>query len=349
MKKISPLSCIFFAFLFLVFTAASGHADVPYHFLKEIAVGGEGGWDYLSVDAAAHRLYVTHGTKIVVIDTGTDAVVGEIDDTPGVHGFAIAPDLQRGFSSNGREAMAGIVDLKTLKTLSKVATGENPDAIIYASGQHEGYTFNGRAQSSTVFDANTGAVMAMIALPGKPEFAAYDPGAGLVYDNIEDKSEVVEIDAKSHQIVNTWPIAPGASASGLAIDAAHHRLFIGCHNRLMVMMDSTNGKVLATVPIGQGVDANAFDPGSQFAFSSNGDGTLTVAHEEAPDKLTVVQDLKTQQGARTMALDPLTHKVYLATAQFEAPAAPAPGAPAAPPPSRPKMVPGTFKILVYGM
>jgi DNA-binding beta-propeller fold protein YncE len=329
-------------FISLILPNSFACADSTYHLLKEIAVGGEGGWDYLASDDAAHRLYVSHGAKIVVIDTGKDAVVGEITDTPGVHGFAIAPDLQRGFSSNGREAKASIIDLKTLKTLAKVDTGENPDAIVYASRQHEVYTFNGKGRSATVFDANTGSVVATIALPGKPEFAVYDPAAGLVYDNIEDKNEVVVIDAKTHRIVNTWPIAPGEEASGVAIDLEHHRLFIGCHNQLMLMMDSTNGKVVASVPIGEGVDANAFDPGAQMAFSSNGDGTLTIAYEDTPDKLVIVQDVITQKGARTMALDLQTQKLYLATAQFEVPAASELAS------AHPTPIPGTFKILVYG-
>jgi len=329
-------------FIGIIALTSLARADSPYHLLKEIAVGGEGGWDYLASDDAAQRLYVSHGTKIVVIDTGTDSVVGEIADTPGVHGFAIAPDLQRGFSSNGQEAKASIVDLKTLKTVAKVRAGENPDAIVYASGPHEVYTFNGKGRSATVFDANTGHVTATIALPGKPEFAAYDPVAGLLYDNIEAKNEVVVIDTKTHRIVKTWPISPGQEASGMAIDLEHHRLFIGCHNQLMLMMDGTNGKVVASVPIGERVDANAFDPRAQLAFSSNGDGTLTIAHEDAPGKLTVIQNLITQKGARTMAIDLKTQKLYLATAQFEVPAA------GEPTPARPKPVPGTFKILVYG-
>ncbi len=323
-------------------SVSTAGADPGYHLVKEIPVGGAGGWDYLADDDAAGRLYVSHGTKIVVIDTATDAVVGEIADTSGVHGFAMAPDLHRGFSSNGQEAMAGIIDLHTLKTVAKVGTGKNPDAIVYASGQKEVYTFNGQSLSATVFDAKSGRVVATIALPGKPEFAAYDPSAGLVFDNIEDKNEVVVIDARTHHVTKTWPIAPGAEASGMAIDGEHHRLFIGCHNRLMLMMDATNGKVVASVPIGEKVDANAFDPGAQLAFSSNGDGTLTVAHEDAPDKLTVVQVVVTQKGARTMAIDLKTHKVYLATAQFEAPTI---GATVG---ARPKPIPGTFKILVYG-
>jgi hypothetical protein len=320
-------------------------AEGPYHFLKEIAVGGEGGWDYLSVDEAARRLYVSHATKVVVIDLDKDEIVGEVTDTPGIHGFAPAPELQRGFSSNGREAKAGIVDLKTLKTLSKVDTGENPDAILYDPGQQEVYTFNGRGQSATVFEAKTGKVLMTIPLPGKPEFATVDSQAGRVYDNIEDKSEVIAIDTKTHQVTNTWAIAAGEEASGMAIDLVHHRLFLGCSNKLMVMMDSSTGKVVGTVPIGDRVDANAFDPGTQFAFSSNGDGTVTVAHEDSPDKLTVVQTLTTERGARTMALDPKTHRIYLASAKYEAQPTPAPGAAR----QRPKIIPGSFKILVYGM
>jgi DNA-binding beta-propeller fold protein YncE len=321
------------------------HAEGPYHFLKEIAVGGEGGWDYLSIDEAARRLYVSHATKVVVIDLDKDQVVGEIADTPGVHGFASAPELQRGFSSNGREAKASIVDLKTLKTLSKVDTGENPDAILYDPGQQEVYTFNGRAQSATVFEAKTGKVVATILLPGKPEFAAADPQAGRVYDNIEDKSEVIAIETKTHQVTNTWAIAPGEEASGMAIDLMHHRLFLGCSNKLMVMMDSSTGKVVGTVPIGDRVDANAFDPGTQFAFSSNGDGTVTVAREDSPDKITVVQTLVTERGARTMALDPKTHRIYLASAKYEPEPTLVPGTAR----QRPKIIPGSFKILVYGM
>ncbi len=318
------------------------HADGPYHFLKEIPVGVKGGWDYLSVDDAARRLYVTHATRIVVIDLDKDAVTGEIPDTPGVHGFAIAPDLHRGFSSNGREDTANLVDLNKLITLSKVNTGPNPDAIVYEPGRQEVYTFNGRGNSATVFDAKAGNVVTNIPLPGKPEFAVADPKAGRVYCNIEDKSLVVAIDTATHQVANTWPIAPGEEASGMAIDLANHRLFIGCHNKLMVMMDSATGKVITTVPIGAGVDANAFDPATGFAFSSCGDGTVTVAHEDAPGKLTVVQILTTEPRARTMALDPKTHCLYLATAKFEPPSPDKPD-------KRPQVIPGTFKVLVYGM
>ena len=323
------------------FTAvAVSAAEGPYHFLKEIPVGTDGGWDYLSVDSAARRLYVSHGSQVVVIDLDKESVVGEITNTPGVHGLAPAPELGRGMTSNGRENKAGIVDLKTLQTISKVETGANPDGMLYEPGQQEFYTFNGRGQSATVIDAKSATVVATVTLGGRPEFAAADPGAGRVYDNLEDKSEVVAIDTKTHAVVNRWPIAPGEEASGLAIDTANHRLFVGCHNNLMVMMDSSSGKVAGTVSIGQGVDANAFDPGTRLAFASCGDGTVTIAHEDSPDKLTVVQTLATQRGSRTMTLDPKTHKIYLAAGKFEAPAEGQ---------RRGRMAAGSFKILVYGM
>ena len=317
----------------------SVRAEGPYRFFKEIPIGGEGGWDYLSIDEAARRLYVTHATKIVVIDIDKETVVGEIADTPGVHGFALAPELGRGFASNGREAKASIVDLKTLKTITKVDTGENPDAILYEPGQREVYTFNGRGQSATVFSAETGNVTATILLPGKPEFAVADPKVGRIYCNIEDKNEVVVIDTKTHQVAATWSLAPGEEPTGLAIDAAQQRLFVGCHNQLLVMLDSRTGKMIASLPIGQGVDATAFDAGTQFAFASCGDGTVTVAQEDATDKLTLVQTLATEHGARTMAFDPSMHKIYLASAKFEPASAG----------QRPKIIAGSFKILVYGL
>ncbi len=325
---------------------ASGPAQAAaqYHFLKEIPVGGEGGWDYSSVDASARRLYVSHDKEVVVIDLEKDAVVGAITDTPGVHGMALAPDLGRGATTNGRENKASIVDLKTLQTLTKVDAGEGPDGMLYEPGRQEFYLFDGRGQAATVIDAKANKVVATIPLGGRPEFGTADPAAGRVFDNLENKSEVAVIDTQTHQVVNRWPIAPGEEASGMAIDTAHHRLFIGCHNEKMVMMDSTNGKIVASVPIGQGVDANAFDPGTQLSFASCGDGTVTIAHEDSPDSLTVVQTLKTQRGSRTMALDPKTHRIYLSAAEF----VPAPTSPNGQR-RRPQIVPGSFKVLVYGL
>ncbi len=324
--------------LLSIAVVALGHAAEPYRLLKEIPVGGDGGWDYLSVDSAAQRLYVSHATKVVVIDLAKDAVAGEITNTLGVHGLAPAPELGRGLVTCGRENKAAIVDLKTLEIISKVATGANPDGMLYEPGQQEFYTFNGRGQSATVIDAKTGKVVATIPLGGKPEFAVADPKAGLVFNNLEDKSELVAIDTKTHTVKNRWPIAPGEEASGLAFDEKNHRLFLGCGNQLMAMIDSTSGKVLATVPIGDGVDANTFDAGTQLAFASCGDGTVTIAKEDG-DKLTVVQTLKTEKGARTMTIDPATHKIYLASAKFDAPAEGQ---------RRGKLVAGSFKILVFG-
>ncbi|HLX96137.1 MAG TPA: YncE family protein [Verrucomicrobiae bacterium] len=325
-------------------TAAVCRADGPYHFIKEIPVGGEGGWDALTVDSSAQRLYVSHATRVVVIDLANDTVIGEITNTPGVHDIALAPKLNRGFVSDGREAKASLVDLKTLQTISKVDTGPNPDAIIFEPGQNEVYAFNGRGQSATVIAADSGKVVTTIPLGGKPEFAEADPESNRVFDNLEDKSEVAAIDTKTHQVVNRWSIAPGESASGIAVDPKNHRLFMGCDNQLMVMMDSTSGKVLATVPIGEGVDGAAFDSGTQLAFASCGQSAaVTIAHEDG-DKLAVVQVLKTERGARTMALDPVTHKIYLPTAKFGPLPESANGER-----RRPPMIPGSFKILVYGM
>jgi DNA-binding beta-propeller fold protein YncE len=321
-------------------------AEGPYKFIAKIDVGGEGGWDYASVDSAARRLYVTHATKVVVIDMDRNTVVGEVKDTPGVHGFALAPDLGLGFASNGRENKASIVDLKTLETKSKVDTGANPDAILYDPDRKEVYTFNGRGNSATVFEATSGKVIATIPLPGKPEFAQLDRKAGRIYNNIEDKNEVVVIKTATHAVEATWSISPGEGASGMAIDLSTHRLFLGAE-QLMVAMDSTSGKVVTTVPIGPGVDANSFDPETKLVFAScGGDGTVTIAHEDSPDKLTVVQVLQTARGARTMTLDPKTHRIYLAAADYEAPAAqPASGQR----PMFPRMVPNSFRVLVYGL
>src|SRR5580698_6210726 len=321
-------------------------ADDLYHYITQIPIGGDGGWDYLSIDPEAHRLYVSHATEIVVIDLKSNQIVGEITNTPGVHGIALAPKLGLGVSSNGRENKAGIVDLNTLETLSKVDTSEGPDGMIYNPAMSEAYLFCGRANAATVVDVKGQKVVATVPLAGRPEFAQADPRANRVYDNLEDQSEVAVIDGAAHTVITNWPIAPGESASGMAIDVKNHRLFIGCHNRLMVMMDSRNGNVVGTVPIGQGVDADAFDPKTKLAFASCGDGTTTIAHEDSPDKLTVVQTLQTQRGARTMALDPDTHNIYLATADFEASTNSPSGGERR---RRPRMIAGTMRILVYGM
>lgn len=316
----------------------------PYAFIAQISIGEEGGWDYLSEDLVARRLYVTHGTRVVVIDMDRNEVVGEIPDLPGVHGFAVAHDLGRGFASDGQENKVAIVDLNTLQVLSRVDTGENPDGILYVPDFEEVYAFNGRGNSATVISATSGEVVATIPLPGKPEFAVFDPGASRIYNNIEDRNEIVVIDPTSHEVVATWPIAPGEAASGLAIDLANHRLFAVCDNELMVMLDSTTGEVITSVPIGAGVDAARFDPATKLAFSSNGGaGTVTIVHEDSPTELTVVQTLETTPTARTMTLNPETHRIYVSAADVETQAPDSTGAA-----RRPRVVPESFKVLVYG-
>ena len=319
--------------------------DGPYSVKSKKTVGGEGGWDYLAVDSDAHRLYITRGTHVMVLDAGDLKVVGDIPNLNGIHGVALATDLGKGFISNGREGNVVIFDLKTLKETSRVKAGTNPDAIIYEPTTKRVFAFNGRSHDATAIDAATGTVAGTIDLGGKPEFSVAD-GKGGLFVNIEDKSELVSIDPKKLTVLNRWPLAPCESPSGLAIDKKHRRLFSGCDNKMMAVTNADTGKVITTIPIGDGVDANGFDPGTEFAFSSNGggDGTLTVVHEDSPDKYTVVQNLATQKGARTMTLDPKTHTVYTVTAEFNPP----PAATTDQPRPRPTMKPDSFTVLVLG-
>jgi YVTN family beta-propeller protein len=286
-----------------------------YQVVKTIPVAGEGGWDYVSVDSAARRIYVSHASKVVVLDADTYATVGEIADTPGVHGIAVAPDLGRGFTSNGRANSVTIFDLKTLKPIATVNTGKNPDAILYDPASKRVFTFNGASKDATVFGAADGVVAATIPLDGKPEFAASD-GKGNVFVNNEDTSELMEIDAQAMKVTHRWSMKPCDSPSGLAIDREHRRLFAGCENKMIAVVDADSGKVLATPPIGQGVDATAYDPGTGFVLSSNGEGTLTVIKQEGPDTYTVVENVPTKKSARTMGLDNKTHNVVLPAADF---------------------------------
>lgn len=327
----------------LALQSASG-ANEAYRFVREIPIGGEGGWDILTVDAPAQRLYLSHATKVVVVDLAKSAVAGEITDTPGVHAFVVAPELKRGFSSNGKENKVSVVDLTTLKTTTKISVGESPDAMAYDGKRHELYVFNHRGNSATVIDAKANKVVATIPLDGSPEFGVADSSGGHVYCNLEDKSEMAVIDSNKHEVVARWPLAPGEEPSGIAFDAKHHRLFAACDNKTMVMLDATTGKVVTTVPIGERVDGCAFDDDSQLVFAPGGDGTTTIAKEETPDKLSVVQTLQTERGARTIALDPQTHFIYLPTAKFQPAPSPQPGASA----TRPGIVADTLKLLVYG-
>jgi DNA-binding beta-propeller fold protein YncE len=320
---------------------SSGPSAPGYHLINRIEVGGEGGWDYLTVDAAARRLYVSRSSRVVVLDVDTGKTVGEITGTNGVHGVAIASDLGRGYTSNGRDGSVTIFDLKTLKPLGQVKVGVNPDAIIYDPATRRVFAFNRGSSDVSAIDAADGKVAGLVALGGHPEFAASD-GKGTVFVNLDDKSEVVVLDSLKLQVRSRWPVSPGEDPSGMSIDLKHRRLFIGCGNKKMIVMNADNGRVVADLPIGGGVDATAFDPDTGLAFSSNGEGTLTVVHEDGPDKFRVVEDVPTERGARTMALDPKTHRVFLATAKFAPPPAPAQGQPR----RRPSAVPGSFVILV---
>jgi DNA-binding beta-propeller fold protein YncE len=322
------------------FSGAAGQAAGPsgYHVIKSVPVGGEGFWDYLTVDGEARRLYISHGTHVQVMDIDTFGIVGDIPDTQGVHGIAVAPELGRGFTSNGRANTVTIFDLKTLKTIGTVTAGTNPDAIVYDGVTKRVFTLNGRSNDATGINAADGTIAGTLALGGKPEFAAAD-GKGSIYVNIEDKSELVQFDARKLTLVNRWPLAPCKEPSGLAMDLKNRRLFAGCDNKTMAVVDADTGKVIATLAIGEGVDANRFDPGTNYAFASNGEGTLTVVHEDSPNSFSVVENVPTKRSARTMALDRKTHRIFLAAADLEPPL---PGE------RRPRIKPGSFVILVVG-
>jgi YVTN family beta-propeller protein len=322
------------------FSAAADDAQSGgYHRIKKIALGGEGGWDYLTMDSASQRLFVSRGTHVMVVDTEKDAVAGDIPNTPGVHGIALAPALNRGFTSNGRENTVTEFDLKSLKELRRIPVGQNPDAILYDPATKRVFTFNGGSNDVSAVDVRTGKVVGTVPVGGKPEFGVTDE-KGMVYCNVEDKNEIVAIDARSLSAMHHWSIAPVDGPSGLAIDRAHRRLFSVGGNKMMAVVDADTGRLIATPEIGQGPDAAAFDPGRSLAISSNGrDGSLTFVREQSPSEFKVAATVPTQVGARTMALDPRTHRIYLITATFK---------PAAPGQRRPSMEPNSAVILVYG-
>jgi DNA-binding beta-propeller fold protein YncE len=329
-----------FVSLFATFSAA---ADPGYHVITTYKLGGEGGWDYLNLDSSSRRLYISRATHVIVIDADSGKPVGDIPDTPGVHGIALATELGRGFISNGREGTVTIFDIQTLKLITKVKVGDNPDAILYDPATKRVFTFNGKSHDSTALDAAEGTVLGTIKLEGKPEFAASD-GKGEIFVNIEDKSQLDAIDPAKLEVKSRWPLAPCEEPSGLSIDREHRRLFAGCDNKMMAVVDADSGKVLATPAIGDGVDATAFDPGTGLAFASCGEGVLTVVREESPNKFSVVENVKTQEGARTLALDDKTHQVFVVTAKFGPPPAPT----ADQPHPRHSILPDTFVVLVLG-
>jgi YVTN family beta-propeller protein len=321
----------------LVLAAIPALGQKQFKVSERVKLGGDGGWDYLTYDQDGGRLFITRGSHVMVIDAKTLKLAGDIPDLSGIHGVALAPESNRGFVSNGGDNTVTIFDLKTLSKLDSVKVGERPDAILYDPFSKRVFTFNARSHDSTAIDAASSKVAGTIPLGGKPEFPASD-GQGKVYVNIEDKSQIAEIDVTRLAVLNTWSIAPCEEPSALAFDVKHHRLFAGCGNKMMAVVDSDSGKVVTTVPIGEGVDAGRFNPNTQEVFMSCGEGVLTIIHEDTPDKYTVRQNLATVSGARTMALDKANNVAYLVTAQREnKPAAPG---------QRPAMVPGSFELLV---
>ncbi len=304
-------------FLFVCLVASATAVD--YQITGKIQIPGKGSWDYLVVDEGGRRLYVSHGTQVEVLDVDSGAIVGKVENTPGVHGVAIAPELGRGFASNGQSSTVTIFDLKTLKTIAEVPVGKKPDAIIYDPATSRVFAFNGESSSASAIEAATGKVVGTIDLGGGPEYAVAD-GSGYVYNNLEDASVVLKINARSLKVEQRWPTAPCASPSSMAMDRPNRRLFIGCRNKLMAVVNADTGQVITTLPIGDHVDATAFDSESRLIFNSNGEGTITVIHQESPDKYSVVENVKTLPKAKTMALDPRTHRLFLSTAeagQFE--------------------------------
>jgi len=304
--------------LALAITVSAG-ANGGYSVTKKIPIPGSGSWDYLTVEAVARRLYVSHGTQVEVIDIDSLSVVGNIPKTPGVHGIAIAPAQGKGFVSAGQSNTVTVFDLKTLKTITEVSAGQKPDAIIYDPATFRVFAFNGGSNSATAIEAATNKVVGTVDLGGGPESAAAD-GKGYVFNNLEDDSLVLKINSRDLKVEQRWPTAPCASPSSMAMDRANRRLFIGCRSKVMAVMDADSGKVITTLPIGDRVDATAFDPEANLIFNSNGEGTVTVIRQENPDKYSLVETVKTLPRAKTMALDPKTHQLFLSTVengQFE--------------------------------
>ena len=324
------------------FPVLAQNAGSSYHVAKRIAAGGEGGWDYLVADAQNRRLYVTRGSHVMVFDMDRDSLIGDIPNTPGVHGVALARNLSRGFTSNGRDSSLTVFDVKTLQVEKVVRiTGRNPDAIAFDPATNRVFALNGASHDASVVDANMLEQVGSIDLGGKPETGQPD-GKGMLYVNIEDKSEVVAVDTRTMQVKARYPLAPCEEPTGMARDAVRGRLIVGCGNKLMAVMDEKTGKIITTIPVGEGVDASGFDPATQLAFTSNGEGTLSVIRENADGTFTSVATIPTQRGARTMTLDEKTHRIYLSTASF----GPAPAPTADRPRPRPPMIPGSFTVLV---
>ena len=319
--------------------------EKPFTVQGRITIGGEGGWDCLAADAVSRRVFLSHGARVVVVDTRTDSIVGEIGPTPGVHDIAFARELGRGWTSNGRDSSVTVFDFATLKTLASIKLpARGPDVMAYDAASGRVFVFNGGSNNASVIDARTNAIVGSVSLGGKPEFAVTD-GAGRLWVNLEDSSAVLQLDTRTLKVLATWPLGEGKEPSGLAFDRVHHRLFSACGNQKLVVLDSGSGRIVATLPIGQGVDGCEFDALRSLVFTPNGsDGTLTVIHEDGPDQYRVVETATTEKGARTMTLDEKTGRLYLPTADFGTPPPPTPERQH----PRPPMVPGSFRLLVVG-
>ena len=337
-------SLVFFSFLFILFTGINvqgQNSKSEYSIVNKIHLPGDVGWDYLSVDETGSRLFVSHSTVVLVVDLKTSQLIGTINDTPGVHGIALAEDQNKAFISVGRNASVKVINFKTLELIADVKiSGQNPDAIMYEPYSKKVFVFNGGSSNATVIDAKTNEIVTTIPLEGKPEFPVSD-GKGKVYVNIEDKSRISVIDVNSLKVEKSWPIAPGEEASGLALDNETHRLFSVCSNKMMIILDAIDGHVVSALPIGDGCDGVKFDPGLKRAYSSNGDGTMTVVQESNKDSFKVLENVVTMSGARTLAVDTKTHHIYLPSAEYN----PAPAATTENPRPRRTMKPGSFAVL----
>jgi DNA-binding beta-propeller fold protein YncE len=328
--------------LALASPAASPTSRPPYQILTRWKPGGDGGWDYLTLDPTTRRLYIARATRVQVIDVDRGTLMGEITGTPGVHGVALAPDVGKGFASDGRDSAVTVFDPRNLATLGTIRVdAQGPDAIVYDHATRRVLVMGHRSGTATAIDAASDSVVGTIPLGGTAEYAVSD-GRGEVFVNVESRSVVVGIDAKTLTVRSRWSLHPGEEPTGLAMDRAHRRLFVGCRNQRMIVLDADTGRVVADLPIGRGVDMTAFDSTAAVALSANGEGTLTVVHEDSPDRYTVLGQVETQRGARTLAVDPRTHRVYLVTAEF----GPAPAPTAERPHPWPSILPDTFQVLV---
>jgi YVTN family beta-propeller protein len=314
-----------------------------YRILQKVSLPGDGGWDYLTVDSANRRLYVVHNNSVQVLDADSLKLVGTLVDVQHPHGVVVLPDLGKGYATSGDPGSVVVFDLKTLKRLSEISVTKDADGILYDPVSGKVFTFNGDSENATVIDPATDQVVKTLDLGGKPEAAVAD-GKGHLYGNLEDKSLILKIDSKTMKITQRWPLVPGESPSGLSMDVKNNRLFSGCHNQNLVVMNAKNGKIIQTLPIGAHVDGTYFDPTSATIFSSNGDGTLTVIHEDSPDHYTLVENIPTEPGAKTMAFDSQTGRVFLSTAKKGEPPSQTPENPE----PRTQIVPGTFHLLVLG-